>query len=32
MIKPADAQIVANFAASSGRNREFAQHQQNKKW
>ena len=25
MIKPADAQIVANFAASSGRNREFAQ-------
>lgn len=24
MIKPADAQIVANFAASSGRNREFA--------
>ena len=25
MIKPADAQIVAGFAASSGRNREFAQ-------
>lgn len=25
MIKPGDAQIVANFAASSGRNREFAQ-------
>lgn len=25
MIKPADAQIVADFAASSGRNREFAQ-------
>ena len=24
MIKPADAQIVAGFAASSGRNREFA--------
>ena len=25
MIKPADAQIVANFAAASGRNREIAQ-------
>lgn len=25
MIKPGDAQIVAGFAASSGRNREFAQ-------
>jgi hypothetical protein len=25
MIKPADAQIVAGFAAASGRNREFAQ-------
>ena len=25
MIKPADATVVANFAASSGRNREFAQ-------
>jgi len=25
MIKPGDAQIVADFAASSGRNREFAQ-------
>lgn len=25
MIKPADATIVANFAASAGRNREFAQ-------
>jgi hypothetical protein len=24
MIKPADSQIVANFAAASGRNREFA--------
>jgi hypothetical protein len=28
MIKPADAQIVAGFAASSGRNREFAQTKQ----
>ena len=25
MIKPADAQIVAGFAAASGRNREIAQ-------
>ena len=25
MIKPADAQIVADFAAASGRNREYAQ-------
>ena len=28
MIKPADAQIVAGFAASAGRNREFAQNRE----